>query len=398
MIKGGVAVTITQENCMGCGLCAAECPKGAISFTDENGFILPVIDRSACVDCGKCVKVCKKDLKPVLSTRTKAFAAWSQDAAVRSASTSGGVAYEIAKHLLGEGYTYLGIEMDCAELKAKAYVTTDVAELGRSQGSKYISTWMYPAIAELKQKDKLLIIDVPCHIGAYDSWLKARGMRDKAILVDMFCAGPCNSLVLKKQIQELCAREEKKQEDITSIGFRSKKKYGWGSNLAVAFRDGTEIQLKNSEADFFKLFYSDAFHSEACYRCEYDTNRSYADIRIGDYWGQKFAGNREGVSAVLAFTEAGEALVRALIEKNVLQAEEVNAAGIYAGQLDKPQRKTRHYGKLQKELQTEKSLKEIRAGVMKPVLRERKIRAKAKRMLMATKLGFCKKIAKRIKK
>lgn len=391
-------MTITKENCIGCGLCAAECPKGAISFTDENGFVFPVIDADICIDCGKCVKVCKKDLKPKQNVDVKAYAAWSQNAKMRSASTSGGVAYEMAKHLVGKGYAYLGIEMDCAELKAKAYVTTDLAELEKSQGSKYISTWMYPAVAEMKQQEKLLIIGVPCQIGAYDSWLKTNGMRDRAILVDMFCAGPCNSLVLKKQIQELCAREQKTPEQVTAIGFRSKKKYGWGSNFAVEFQDGTEIQLKNNEADFFKLFYSDACHAEACYRCEYDTNRSHADIRIGDYWGQKFAGNREGVSAVLAFTEAGKDLVQELIAENILKAEEVVSTGIYGGQLDKPQRKTRHYGKLQAELQTDKTLKEIQAGALKPILLERKIRNKIKRILMATRLGICKKIAKKIKK
>ena len=391
-------MTVTQENCMGCGLCAAECPKGAITFTDASGFVLPVIDRSACVNCGKCLKVCKKDLKPKQNAETKAFAAWSKNPEVRCASTSGGVGSEIANYLLDKGYAYLGVAMDCTDLRAKAYVAKTPAEAEKSKGSKYIPTWMYPAIAEIKQMDKVLIIDVPCHIGAYDSWLKARGLRDKAILVDMFCAGPCNSLVLKKQIQELCDREQKSADEITDVQFRSKKKYGWGSNFAVSFRDGTEIHLKNNEADFFKMFYSDAFHAEACYRCEYDKNRSHADIRIGDFWGRKYAGNREGVSAVLAFTEAGEVLIRQLIAENVLQAEEVMPADIYEGQLDKPQRKTRYYRKLQAELQTDKTLKQLQTDVMKPVFLERKIRSKIKRTLMATKLGICKKIAKSIKK
>lgn len=391
-------MTVTQENCMGCGLCAVECPKNAISFTDESGFVVPVIDSSACVDCGKCVKVCKKELTPKQNAETKAFAAWSKDPKVRSTSTSGGVGYEIAKHLLNKGYAYLGIAMDCADLRAKAFVAKTPEEAEKSKGSKYIPTWMYPAIAAIKQMDKVLIIDVPCHIGAYDSWLKARGLRDKAILVDMFCAGPCNSLVLKKQIQELCEREQKSASEVTDIQFRSKKKYGWGSHFAVSFKDGTEIQLKNNEADFLQMFYSDAFHTEACYRCEYDKNRSHADIRIGDFWGQKYAGNREGVSAVLAFTEAGEELIRQLIAENVLQAEEVVPADIYEGQLDKPQRKTRYYGKLQAELQTDKTLKQIQADAMKPVFLERRIRSKIKRTLMATGLSVCQKIAKSIKK
>lgn len=41
--------------CRGCGACVAACPRGAVSFTPEDGRR---IDRSACNRCFRCVAVC----------------------------------------------------------------------------------------------------------------------------------------------------------------------------------------------------------------------------------------------------------------------------------------------------------------------------------------------------
>ncbi len=45
-----------KERCVGCGRCAAVCPRGALSVSSETGFILR--DHDKCVNCFACADAC----------------------------------------------------------------------------------------------------------------------------------------------------------------------------------------------------------------------------------------------------------------------------------------------------------------------------------------------------
>ena len=58
-----MTVTVDDKRCIGCGMCARNCPADAIHKTDyvAPGHKLPsfAIDAEKCLKCGVCMEKCK---------------------------------------------------------------------------------------------------------------------------------------------------------------------------------------------------------------------------------------------------------------------------------------------------------------------------------------------------
>ena len=52
--KGIEVAEIFSDKCIGCQICVAECPVGAIEMSDG----IARIDPEVCIGCGKCAEVC----------------------------------------------------------------------------------------------------------------------------------------------------------------------------------------------------------------------------------------------------------------------------------------------------------------------------------------------------
>ena len=53
--------------------------------------------------------------------------------------------------------------------------------------------------------------------------------------------------------------------------------------------------------------------------CKYKYDRSSADIRIGDLWGETYKDNDKGVSAIVAFTAKGKEVIEQLKDVTLIE-------------------------------------------------------------------------------
>ena len=303
--------------CTSCQMCAAVCPKEAITIgLDADGFYRPTVDAGKCVDCGLCVKVCYKFDDAVRMTsdaelRTMPlYAASAQDDALVAATTSGGVADLLAKELIAEEFRCIGVGYDDSKAQAYHYVADTVGDTDGFRGSKYIQAYSYPAFQELVagcRDGRFAVFGTPCQIYAVSRFLERRGLRERCLLVDLYCHG-CPSLhAWRKYQSEVKAAICKPRFD--RVDFRSKVK-GWGSfYVVVVVVDGVRAFVSSPRRDgFYTLFFSDQVLNEACADCRLRSTMAYTDIRLGDFWGKRYALNSRGVSAVSLATERGRAL------------------------------------------------------------------------------------------
>ena len=320
------------RNCFGCGVCSAACPKGIISISlNHDGFYEPRISETdKCINCGICLDVCAYNHHEIALQNSiiQSYAAWSNDDAVRRKCSSGGIGFEIGKQLIEKGYKAVGCRYDIKEQRAEHFIATTVEEFVQSIGSKYIQSYTEEAFKQIKRKDeKYLITGTPCQIDSFRRMIQKFHCENNFILMDFFCHCVPSMWAWKAYIKML----KPQIGEVTYASWRNKFEYGWHDNWLMGV-DGvntskpvdwrgdynllikekkTFIQSRRSQGDlFYKLFLSDICLGPQCQKqCKYKYDKSSADIRIGDLWGETYKDNEEGISALVAFTGKGRALI-----------------------------------------------------------------------------------------
>lgn len=320
----------SNNPCTGCGGCACICPNDAIDYKlNENGFFEAFIKDDLCISCGKCKNVCIKFLdKEKLGCKLKegiVYSAQSSNREVISTCTSGGIAYEISRYGLENGYKIVGVIYDYDNNIAKTVIVDNFKELEQIKGSKYLQSNTEKAFKEVLQiakkdkKSKFIIFGTPCQVLGIKKVFEKNSIPNELITVDLFCHGVPSYLVWKQYL--IWLKETHKIENFSKINFRSKY-IGW-HDFTMEISTEYKKYYYPSEYDlFFKSFFDNILLNSSCFNCVIRKERSLADVRLGDFWGWRYQERQDGISAVLILSNVGKKLINKLIQKNSIKAIE----------------------------------------------------------------------------
>lgn len=317
------------HQCTSCQLCAAICPVSAINITlDSDGFYRPVVNDEKCIDCSLCSKICYKYNGISLTTdeqlhSIELLAVSAKDSDILSSTTSGGVAYLLAKKNFEQNNRCVGVVYDGNSDSAKHIIAESDIDIENLKGSKYIQSYTLTAFKELVKNDvdnMTVVFGTPCQIYALDRFLNIKKKRNKFILIDIYCHG-CPSLLLwRKYVHKI--KNDIGEDNFKQVNFRSKIK-GWG-NFFVEIKSERHSTFvsnrKNNE--FYQLFFSNYMLNEACTDCQLRSTLDYTDLRLGDFWGKCYDHNTKGVSAVTIVTERGRKIFENIKDEVIIKKHE----------------------------------------------------------------------------
>ncbi|MDR2511808.1 MAG: Coenzyme F420 hydrogenase/dehydrogenase, beta subunit C-terminal domain, partial [Bacteroidales bacterium] len=298
------------HSCVSCGVCAAVCPEKAISIVrDNDGFYVPNIDNRLCTGCGMCTKVCYQYLenkeKPVnCFTDKDMYAAWSKNPQIVQSCSSGGIGYELTKCFYNKNYKICGCIFDVANDDCKHIIAASEEDLEAIKTSKYLQSYTVDAFSQFQKDNNYLVIGTPCQIYGLREYIRLKNWENQFILVDFICHG-VPSFELWKKWKEYTVKKEHLPQVWKSFNFRYKdgKNYRW-HKFTFHVKD-----LKDKE--YFlpsKLFTEvwDYCRNKSCYHCLLRQEDCFSDIRIADFWGEKYDKRNDGVSLVIPNTQRGE--------------------------------------------------------------------------------------------
>lgn len=296
------------KNCCGCGACYTVCPKNAV-YSDRGLRGEPLYKvNDNCINCEKCIKVCPAKNTQFHEEVKFFYKAITKNKNILRKSSSGGIAYEMAKKIIDEGGTVYAAIWDSDRQIVRHGRIDSSQKLFLMQGSKYVHSVIdrviYSNITKEIKQNKILFIGCPCQVSAIKNLV---GTNDNLICIDLVCHGVPSAEMWKNQLKAL------KIVPLENISFRR------GMEFILDLKDSEgKIYSKNGyDNPYYSLFLNFASLRESCYSCVYATRKRVGDLTIGDFTEEK-----KGYSCVIVNSLMGGKLVNETI--SVIEYEERN--------------------------------------------------------------------------
>ncbi len=324
---------LPENECTGCGACENACPKDVLKIeVCSNGHLLPVA-YNGCIDCDRCVKVCtdRRVLESRGSVHPTVYAAWSNSADLRYASTSGGLFSELAFPVLKAGGVAYGAayDEDCRVVYTSAET---LEELMRLRQSKYVQSEVgltFRAVkADLEAGRRVLFCGAPCQVAGLRAYLGKD--YERLFLVDFVCRGVNSPLAYRYWLDGLAGEQG---SEVSRVWFKYKDG-GWKTSplrTRADFKDGSYVVLEGKGNTYMcGYLISNLFFRPSCSACEFKGFPRQGDLTVADFWGlNPELDDDKGTSMILVSSEKGRELF-AMVEPNVTSYER-NFDEIFAG-------------------------------------------------------------------
>ncbi len=319
--------------CVGCGVCAAGCPKNCISMQeDAEGFVRPDIDSSYCINCGLCSRMCPQNHKFEKHSAVL-YMAWNKNRDILMASSSGGMFTAVAEWVLKQNGAVVGVAFNPVTKDVYHDIVFSSEDLDKLRLSKYYQSetkHIYSMVKYLLESGQMVLFTgTACQVAAMKSYLGDMANSELLLTMDILCHGVANKKTVSAYIKD---REKQYNKKIINFRFRIKEGIeGWqlgsGTRMKLFFEDGTSEAQDKFLDTYFIGFNSNIFLRESCYQCKYCGQARIADFTVGDFWGvnaEKVGKQQmyEGVSVVLINTEKADMILGKL--KDDLYIEKIN--------------------------------------------------------------------------
>lgn len=231
-----------------------------------------------------------------------AYAAYNKEKQIRLGSSSGGIFFALADHILSKGGIVYGVAMseDCYSAEFLRIEKTD--DLPKIMTSKYLQAVVGETFKQVKrdlEEDRdVLFSGTGCQVNGLVGYLGKT--YEKLLLVDIICHGVPSPALWRNYV----IYQESKYGKLISVNFRCKEK-GWKE-----FGIKENHLFFSKEIDpFMRLFLSNFSLRPSCYECHAKVLKQ-SDITIGDFWGvEKVIPELDdglGTSLVILRTEKGQ--------------------------------------------------------------------------------------------
>lgn len=328
-----------RKHCSACKSCVNKCPRQCITMVaDSLDVPYPIIDKERCIDCGLCKQACPYNNNLDFHEAKKVMAAWSIDPITRKRSASGGVASELYKYAIDNGWYTCGVTIN--RHKASFIELKTIEDIQIVCNSKYVysdTLDIYPRIQEvLITGRKVIFIGLPCQVaGLYCFLGKAF---PNLLTVDLVCHGIVPEEYLKQHIDHL---EKSSKRKARQVYFRHPELQTNSYTFTLEDHNGIFYKRQVYEDDVYQLGYHKALiYRNNCYHCQYAQQKRIGDLTLCDFpgIGQVVPVNYDhmNISCILVNTDLGETTLNKLSDRLYMEERPRKESFYYEPQLHHP--------------------------------------------------------------